>query len=281
MKNHQGMFLRCVLLFAILAVMAFYRVGMAAVSQGGATEERAYFPPVLMYHDMKETPDNYFDVTVEDFRTQLDWLQAEGYKTLSMEEFVAVVKSGEPFPENAVLITFDDGYRGIYDFAAPELKKRGMKATFFIIVNSLGKKDYITEAELLELAAEPLFSIGSHTLTHPHLEQLKKNKKQKEISRSRELLAAKTERRIDALAFPYGGYDKSVIRAAQEAGYAVTFAVQDRGLLHEPARYSIPRIFMGLELGKDYMDTFSEYVRNYKTMPAAAFAERWEPMEKN
>ena len=100
MAGKTGKLLSRVLLLAFFVSMMFYRAGMAAPPQNGVSEDRAYFPPVLMYHDMKETPDNYFDVTVEDFRTQPDWLRAEGYKTLSMEAFVAIVKAGEPFPEN-------------------------------------------------------------------------------------------------------------------------------------------------------------------------------------
>lgn len=73
-----------------------------------AAYSRADFPPVLMYHDVRETALNYFDVTTEDFAAQLDRLKADGYQTLSMEEFVAIVKEGGIFPEKSVLITFDD-----------------------------------------------------------------------------------------------------------------------------------------------------------------------------
>ncbi len=56
----------------------------------------------------------------------------------------------------------------------------------------------------------------------------------------------------------------------------VSFVVQDRGLLHEDAKYSIPRIYMGLELGKEHLDRFSDYVNCYKKMPAELFVDRWE-----
>ena len=272
-----------VMLWAVFVLTALLSAGGEAAAQSGMEENRAYFPPVLMYHDVRETALNYFDVTVEDFRAQLDRLQAEGYETLSMGDFVAIVKSGKEFPKNAVLITFDDGYRGIYEYAAPELQKRGMKATFFIIADLVGKTDetypYVTTTELRALAANSLFSIGSHTLTHPHLDQLDAAERQKEIAKSRKDLEKLAGRRVEAIAFPYGAYDKNVIRDVQTAGYAISFAVQDRGLLHEPARYSIPRIYMGLEMGRENLDGFSEYVGRYREMPAALFVERWEPLK--
>ena len=65
----------------------------------------------------------------------------------------------------------------------------------------------------------------------------------------------------------------------KEAGYEIAFAVQDRGLLDEEARYSIPRIFAGMKLAEDDHALFKEYVRNYKAMPPEAFQERWQPIE--
>ena len=56
----------------------------------------------------------------------------------------------------------------------------------------------------------------------------------------------------------------------------MSFAVQDRGLLHEDAKYSIPRIYMGLELGKEHLDRFSDYVNRYKKMSAELFVDCWE-----
>ena len=128
---------------------------------------RADFPPVLMYHDVRETALNYFDVTTEDFAAQLDRLKADGYQTLSMEEFVAIVKEGGRFPEKSVLITFDDGYRGIYERAFPELAKRGMKATFFITADSLDKDKgaypCVTKEQLKKNGGFPL---GVHRFPH-------------------------------------------------------------------------------------------------------------------
>ncbi len=271
-------------LLGIILFMLLLLSGGRSEAAPAAGESRADFPAVLMYHDVRKTACNYFDVTVEDFSAQLDWLLENGYETLSMEEFVSCLREGKGFPEKSVLITFDDGYRGIYEYAAPELKKRGMKGTFFIITGMVGLPDdlypYITKKELKKLAADPLFSIGSHTISHPHLDQLDPEQKKKEIGESRKLLQEWSGREIQALAFPYGAYDKEVLREIQAAGYDLSFAVQDRGLLHESPRYSIPRIYVGLELGKDHLEAFGDAVSRYREMPASLFVERWEPLEE-
>ena len=54
-----------------------------------------------------------------------------------MDEFISYVEAGKNFPKKSLLITFDDGYAGIYKYAARELEKRNMQATFFILPNFL------------------------------------------------------------------------------------------------------------------------------------------------
>ena len=248
-----------------------------------AEENRAYFPPVLMYHDIKIKPLNKFDVTVEDFCAQLDFLKENEYITLSIEDFISYLEEKKVFPEKSILITFDDGYNGIYNYAVPELKKRNMKATCFITTETVGKIDgaypHITEQELKEISSSENFSIGSHTLTHSHLDKLNNEEKINEIKNSKEILEKITCKKIQALAYPYGDYDEEVIEAVKKSGYKIAFAVQDRGLFNNPARWSIPRISMGMALSENNLKLFKDFIKNYKNMPQEAFIERWEMLK--
>ncbi|MBR2179065.1 MAG: polysaccharide deacetylase family protein [Selenomonadaceae bacterium] len=254
------------------------------VSEAAVTEDRAYFPPVIMYHDIKLMPLNNFDVTLKDFRKQLKWLKDNGYKTLSMEEFIDTVTSGKAFPKNSVLLTFDDGYSDSLSYALPELKSRNMKATFFINRWYIGKKakgyPYITESELKSLADEPLISLGSHTTSHEHLDKLSPERLAFELSDTKAYLEELTGKPVLALSYPFGDYNADVIAATQTAGYEVAFAVQDRGLFDQPARFSIPRIYMGLALSANNQALFKKYVRNYSKMPPEAFIDRWQPLNQ-
>ena len=265
-------------LFAAVLIINF-RTTEAAVE-----ENRAYFPPVLMYHDVKLMPLNNFDVTLKDFRKQLQWLKNNGYKTLSMDEFIEIVESGRAFPDDAVLITFDDGYADAFSYAVPELKSRDMKATFFINPWYVGKKakgyPYITEAELKELADNPLFSIESHTTRHLHLDKITPDELLAELADSKSYLEELTGKQIRAISYPFGDYNAEIIAATQSTGYQVAFAADDRGLFDQPARYSIPRIYMGLLLCGNNQELFKKYVRNYKKMPPDAFVARWQPLNK-
>lgn len=247
-------------------------------------EERSDFPTVIMYHDVKLFALNSFDVTLKDFVEQIKWLQRNNYETLSMDEFIETIESGKKFSSRAVLITFDDGYEDAGTYAARELRDRGMKATFFINPNLIGEKlegyPYLDEAEVKALAASECFSIGSHTINHVHLDQLSKEERVKELAESKRALEELIGKPVRSLAYPYGDYDQAVIDDTIETGYEVGFAVQDRGLFERDARWSIPRIYMGLILCGNKQKLFKEYVRNYKKMPPEAFEERWMPLNQ-
>jgi hypothetical protein len=61
---------------------------------------------------------------------------------------------------------------------------------------------------------------GSHTVTHPYLDALPRERLRYELERSREILAERLRRPPAGLAYPDGRHDAEVVRAARDAGYA-------------------------------------------------------------
>lgn len=250
-----------------------------AFANKGPEQNRSYFPPILMYHDIKVTPINGFDVSLEDFVKQLDWLTTEGYHSLSMADFLYYTNNNLPFPAKSVLITFDDGYEGIYEHAAPELEKRNMHATFFIFKDAINTAlqgyPYITDQQLRALAANPLFAIQSHTLSHPDLSKISQSQLQQELADSKNFIEKITGKPCPTIAYPYGHYNRDVLQTVKEVGYEAAFSVSDLGLMNYDAKYTIPRIYMGVIMGNNNMELFKKYIREYKTMPRDAFVERF------
>ena len=76
--------------------------------------------------------------------------------------------------------------------------------------------------ELRQLAADPLATIGAHTVSHVVLSKLPENKVREELMQSRRILERELERDIRHLAYPYGGKNgvgKREFRIAAEVGY--------------------------------------------------------------
>lgn len=89
---------------------------------------------IVMYHYVRPTPRSAF-LTVkgralDEFRGQLDFL-ARHYRVVRIEEVIAAMRGETTLPDNAALLTFDDGYTDHYHYVLPELLARGMQGSFF------------------------------------------------------------------------------------------------------------------------------------------------------
>jgi peptidoglycan/xylan/chitin deacetylase (PgdA/CDA1 family) len=91
---------------------------------------------ILTYHHVADEDPTYgFDPGVADaspaqFKRQLELVARFG-TPITIAQLVRAL-DGEPLPKNAVMITFDDGYRSCHDVALPLLREVGLPAVFFI-----------------------------------------------------------------------------------------------------------------------------------------------------
>jgi peptidoglycan/xylan/chitin deacetylase (PgdA/CDA1 family) len=133
-------------------------------------------------------------------------------------------------------ITFDDGLQCVVDNALPELERRGIPSTLFIVTGVLGcNADWeyrggddpsgqttMTEAQLRGLPSE-LVTIGSHTMSHPLLPSLGEEHLSQELLGSRSRLKELLGREVRLLSFPYGAFDDRVVERCRESGYTRVF----------------------------------------------------------
>jgi len=86
-------------------------------------------PRILMYH--RVNGGNGVDgLNVDVFREQLRMIKKD-FHPMALDD---LVKAGErgTLPDNAVALTFDDGYRDFYEHAFPLLEEMGLPATLFV-----------------------------------------------------------------------------------------------------------------------------------------------------
>lgn len=69
--------------------------------------------------------------TVKQFSDDIDYI-LKHFNPIHLNDLLLFVKKGKPLPTNAMLLTFDDGFREMYDIVAPILLRKGIGATFFI-----------------------------------------------------------------------------------------------------------------------------------------------------
>ncbi|MDT8298360.1 MAG: polysaccharide deacetylase family protein, partial [Spirochaetaceae bacterium] len=72
-------------------------------------------------------------VVVDEFIRQMRWLADNEYHCLSLAGIKQLYLHSEPLPERSVLLSFDDLYQSVQDFAYPVLAELEMRASGFVV----------------------------------------------------------------------------------------------------------------------------------------------------
>lgn len=187
--------------------------------------------PVIMYHDILPKKEVFFDVTPEEFENQLRLIQENGLTPISFDQLIAHLRTGLPLPEKPVMLTFDDGYGGHYEYVYPLLKKYGYPAVFSIYTSNMGKstgRTHVSWEQLRQMAADPLVTIASHSVTHPpDLTVFPDDKLETEVVESKRILESHLGIPIRYFTYPAGKYDARVADFVRKAGYQAALTMDD------------------------------------------------------
>jgi len=187
--------------------------------------------PVIMYHDIIAEKQVFFDVTPTEFEAALQSIQKNGLTPISLDQLVEHLKTGIPLPKKPIVLTFDDGYQGHYQFVYPLLRKYGYPGAFAIYPAKVGTtkgRSSLTWAQLREMAADPLVTIASHSLTHPaDLRESTDAQLQQEFVESKRILEKELSQSIKYFVYPSGKNDERVQQGIQQAGYEAAWTMND------------------------------------------------------
>src|SRR3989338_1943074 len=108
---------------------------------------------ILLYHRvLLKTGFNPLNTIISKdiFLSQIDTI-ARQFPILSLTDVL-----NEKYKKNkiSIVITFDDGYIDNYEIVFPELKKRGIPATFFVLPNYVSQKKALWDWEILSYLNE-------------------------------------------------------------------------------------------------------------------------------
>ncbi len=182
--------------------------------------------PVLTFHAIDDRP-SVISFSPRLFRRGMARLHERGYRTLSLLDAVDCLSQRKPFPERSFTITFDDGYRSVFDEAFPVLKHYKMTATVFLAVGekrvsghgarlpSLEGRQMLSWDEIREMRDSGI-NFGAHTLTHPDLTQLSLEQAEFEIYESKATIEDTLKVPVASFAYPYGRYDNKSVEIVEQ-----------------------------------------------------------------
>lgn len=195
---------------------------------------------ILMYHRVRPmspggAPFDQLTVHPERFARQMEFLVRSG-AVVSLDE--AITSLDTAAEGTKVVVTFDDGYWDNIQYALPILKEFRIPATIFLTAGFCDQQIrhprypkepgrlHLDWDEARMLAAEPGITIGSHTVTHPHLSRLSDDDAWREIAESRSRIERELAMPIRHFCYPSGDFGAREAQFAERAGYtcAVTVA---------------------------------------------------------
>lgn len=203
---------------------------------------------ILTWHSI-DGSGSPISVSREEFARQLAWLAASGVRVTGVPELLA-----SPADEEAVALTFDDGFVSFAAEAMPLLRDRGWPATLFVVSGRVGRDNRwqgrsspgipvlpLLDWDVLAGLREAGVRIAAHTRTHPRLDQVNEGQLATELAGCADDLEQKLGIRPDGLAYPYGALAPRVVAAAAVTySWACTTDLRVLGAAEDPHR--LPRI---------------------------------------
>jgi peptidoglycan/xylan/chitin deacetylase (PgdA/CDA1 family) len=202
---------------------------------------------ILLYHHVStETPAST-SVSPEQFAKHMAYL-AQNHTVVPLKQLVDSVRDGTRLPENAVAITFDDGYQNIADNAHPILLSHGFPYTIFINPALIGVQPQQLSWQRINQMRQEGVSFANHSSTHKHL--LTGSTEQPEqwlahtladIEQAEQRLSKETGESLKYLAYPYGEFNLMLKSKIQQNGY-VGFGQQSGAVASYSDFGALPRV---------------------------------------
>ena len=116
-------------------------------------------PLVIGYHRVVEDFDRAAEtdmptllVSRSMFERHVEWI-GRHFEFVSLDDIGAHFESGEPFRRPVATITFDDGYRDVYEHAVPTLMRIGAAATVFVVTDQIETRCWQVHDRMYRLLA--------------------------------------------------------------------------------------------------------------------------------
>ena len=217
--------------------------------------------PILMFHDVAPLPNNAttlqksLTISPEVFSQMMEYLYKEDFKPITLKELNYIWTHHIPIKNKLIVLTFDDGDKGVYQYAYPILKKYNFPFVIFLITKHTPTQSsfYMDESEVKEMLSSGLCEVGTHTRDHVNLKRVGLITKTYEIKACTDDVKKMFGFYPTSFCYPFGGYDSATIYWLKQSGYTMA-TTEISGYANEKDNYLLlPRVRID---GRDGLGSF-------------------------
>ncbi len=197
----------------------------------------------LTYHRFGDDPRAPFTVSAGTFDRQMAAL-AENHTAVSLDDVQSFLSGTRDLPQNAALVTMDDGDPSVLEIAVPILQKYRIPAVAFVLGGSPRGFPVMSPSQLRMLSSAGV-TVGSHSMSHASLAKLGPDKMRYEAEESRRRLEDILGHAVTAFAYPYGtrsDYSDAAAAVLRDAGYTMAFTSQHGPIRRDMDTLLLPRV---------------------------------------
>jgi len=205
---------------------------------------------ILIYHKVGDNRTPSTNVSIETFKKQMQYLIENHYKIIPLKKLVNLIEKKKDLPKKCVVITFDDGYKSIFENAFPIIKRYKIPASVFIPTEAVEKHypDYLTLRQI-KIMQQCNIDFQSHSYSHPRFinppegltKEEYKNWIKDDLQKSIEFFKKYLGYKPYAFAIPYGDYNETVIESAKKLGFKAILTQDATALNKNTPLWLLPR----------------------------------------
>ena len=248
---------------------------------------------VLAYHSVvdesaAENQKHYFPQTIsaQMLIKHFNWLKENGYNVISWQQVIDAENGKGTLPDNAVLLSLDDGYETMYNVVFPLLKAYNYPAVFAPVTGwldtpenqkiayadkMLDRSVFATWAQVKEMEQSGLIEVASHThnlhnginanpsggqlpaVIAPEYKNGKyetedayKNRLKSDFTRSVQTLVNHIGKKPRVMVWPYGQFNDVAVQLARQAGMSHYFSLGEK-IINKVGDKHIGRLLLNAE----------------------------------
>ena len=248
---------------------------------------------VLAYHSVvdesaAENQKQYFPQTIsaQTLIKHFNWLKENGYNVISWQQVIDAENGKGTLPDNAVLLSFDDGYETMYNVVFPLLKAYNYPAVFAPVTGwldtpadqkiayadkMLDRSVFATWSQVKEMEQNGLVEVASHThnlhnginanpsggqlpaVIAPEYKNGKyetedayKNRLKSDFAHTVQTLVNHIGKKPRVIVWPYGQFNDVAVQLARQAGMPHYFSLGEK-IINKVGDKHIGRLLLNAE----------------------------------